>query len=300
MTVDLGVFTAAELRAGGINGRGFLQPLLPPPQGVDQGRANREAAEGLASRGLLRRGPSGWRAVGRYERVLEAAAVARSLVGIWGAGPGATGLSPPRLALGCLGVTPWVLDLRPESPGYRARFLERPAAAAELAGYVSLLAEQAPPATGGRARPPGRPTPCGRGWRPPGGRGPGAECRRRGPVGAIPKVGGQPPFSDVDSEWDGVEELLTPGVAAVRIEAASITQPAGPLLQHRLTVVSTDDGNWLLIGTREGERAERRAAPTAAVRLGPALEDLLRGSALAAVTVWVGHGPVRDPANQMG
>jgi hypothetical protein len=281
VTVDLGVFTAAELRAGGINSRGFLQPLLPLPQGVDDGPANREAAAGLASRGLLRRGPSGWRAVGRYERVLEAAAVARSLVGIWGAAiaAGDTGRPTARLALGGLGVTPWVLDLCPESPGYRARFLEMPAATAELAGYVSGLTEQA---SGLPGRGPGRrggPT----GEEAAGGHpGDGAPepVLPAAPAPALPEMGGKPPYSDVDSEWDVVELRLKGGVAAVRIEAASIAQPAGPLLQRRLTVVSADDGDWLLIGTREGERAERRAAPMAAVPMGPTLEILLRGSAL--------------------
>jgi hypothetical protein len=99
--------------------------------------------------------------------------------------------------------------------------------------------------------------------------------------GALAEVAGKPAVSEVASDWDEAGKLLKRGVATVRIEAASITRPAGPLLQHRLTVVSTDDGDWLLIGIRAGERADRRVAPIAGVRMGPALEILLGGSALA-------------------
>jgi hypothetical protein len=265
VTVDLGLFTAAELRAGGINSRGFLQPLLPPPEGGDHGPADHDAAGGLASRGLLRRGQSGWRPVGRYERVLEAAAVARSLVAVWPADPRDTGFNTPRLALGCLGVTDWVLDLRPEPPGYHARLVETPVAAAEVTGHIGQLAGWAPGVPD--EPPPDRNTP-----REPAARGsgqvPGAPDRAR-------------PISDHDSGWSNVDRLLRRGVASVRIEAASISQPAGPLSQHRLTVVSTDEGDWLLIGTREGERAARWAAPAAGLPLGQVLEDLLRGLAIA-------------------
>jgi hypothetical protein len=249
MTVDLGLFTAAELRAGGINRRGFLQPLLPPPEGPNQGAADREAANGLASRGLLRREQSGWRPVGRYERVLAAAAVARSLVAVWPADPRTTGFATPRLALGCLGITDRVLDLCPEPAGYHARLMDTTAAGAELADYVATL----------------------------------AATTRASLVTGAGRVGDGPGLavSDRDPGWAEVAGRLRRGVATVRIEAATITRPTGPLLQHRLTAVATEDGAWLLVGTREGEKAARLAVPAAAVHLSPVLMDLLSGRAIA-------------------
>ena len=245
-TVDLGLFTDAELRVGGINSRGFLQPLLPAPDGVDQGPANRAAAEGLASRGLLRQGPSGWRPVGRYEQLLEAAAVARSLVAVGPAGPTASGFGPPRLTLGCLGRTALALDLCPENVGYRAGLGETPIVAGELAEYASRLAGLAP----------GGPD-------------------RRAPTGSASAA-------DRDPGWARVETRLGGGVPTVRIEAASISRPTGPLRQHRLTaVVGRPDGDWLLIGMREGQRAARRATPVADVPLAQVLEDLLSGRSIA-------------------
>jgi hypothetical protein len=266
VTVDLGVFTAAELRAGGINSRGFLQPLLPPPEGGDPGTADREAAESLASRGLLRRRESGWRPVGRYERVLEAAAVARSLVAVGPADPRASGFGTPRLALGCLGITNWVLDLRPEPLAYHVRLVERPAAAAEVADHVGRLAGWAPGPGTEADRPPDGP-PSGTNATEPQAPEPTSPARR-------------PSVSDHDPGWGEVAALLRRGLATVRIEAASISQPAGPLLQHRLTVVSTEDGAWLVIGTREGESAARQAIPAAGLPLAQLLEDLLGGGGI--------------------
>jgi hypothetical protein len=78
-----------------------------------------------------------------------------------------------------------------------------------------------------------------------------------------------------------VEAFLRRGVATVRIEAASISRPAGPLLQHRLTMLSTDDGDWLLIGTRNGARSARQAGPIDRDQLTRLLEDALNGLAIA-------------------
>jgi hypothetical protein len=182
--------------------------------------------------------------VGRFERVLEAAAVARSLVAVWPAHPGAPGFDTPRLALGCLGITNWVLDLRPGPHGYHARLLETAAAALEMAEQVGELAGWTPESPAGDA---------------------GEATRLRASV------------SDADPEWSRIAAQLRRGIASVRIEAASISQPTGPLLQHRLTVVSADDDDWVLLGIREGERGARRAAPATALPMGPILEDLLGG-----------------------
>ena len=184
MRADLGAFSAAELRAGGINERGFLQPVLPAPAGVDSLAESKAAAQGLASRGLLARHGNAWRAVGRFERLLEAAAVGRSLLAVSPAGPDPAGPARPRLMFGCLGRTDSVLDLDPvRSPGpdpsgYRARLLEVGAAAAELAEYAGLEGgdDGAPPA--------GPPDPRSRpGW-PPFGSKPPASAAPRGRCGS--------------------------------------------------------------------------------------------------------------------
>lgn len=234
MGTDLGVFTVAELRAGGINGRGFLQPLLPVPDGVDVSFETRAAAERLAGRGLLLRREAGWRPVGRYERVLEAAAVARALVAVGPAGPGASANGPPRLALGCLGTAGEVLDLDPGADGYHARLLEPAPAAAELTGCLGLDDREAT---------------------------------------------AEPAVSDLDPGWSRIESLLTGGVPTVRVEAASISGPQGPLLQHRLTVVATAEGDWLLLGTREGDRSGRAGVPATRATAQRVLLDLLCGGA---------------------
>jgi hypothetical protein len=232
VTTDLGIFTAAELRAGGINGRGFLQPLLPVPDGMDLRLETRAAAEGLATRGLLVRRDAGWRPIGRYQQVLEAAAVSRALLAVGPAEPGAAGFAIPRLILGCLGTTGEVLDLYPARDGYRVRLLETVTAAAELAEYLAV---------GDRA------------------------------------CDDEPAVSDVDAGWGRIDALLTPGVATVRVEAASVSQAEGPLLQHRLTVVSTSEGTWMLLGVRQGDRSGRAAAPAARVRAKRVLTNLLSG-----------------------
>ena len=243
MTADLGVFAAAELRAGGFNDRGFLQPMLSVPDDVDIRVEARAAAEDLASRGLLVRRAGGWRPVGRYERVLEAAAVARSLVVLGPASPNAAGFTTPRLVLARLGTTDEVLDLQPVGEGYHARLLEVAAAAAELAEVLA-------PAAGAPA------------------------------LEGAPAAGGSA-VSDLDPAWSRVEALLARGVATIRVEAASVLDPAQPLFQHRVTLMSTSEGPWLLLGTRQGGQFSRVAAVAAPPRARRLLEGLLRGTLVA-------------------
>jgi hypothetical protein len=234
---DLGVFTPAELRAGGINSRGFLQPILPAPEGVDVWVESETAADGLASRGLLVRRGSGWRPVGRYRQVLETAAVARSLLAIETVGRG-SGAGVPRLAFGAIGVTDEVLLLDPQAggrAGYGARLLPLATAAVELAGALGFharvgVAADEPPAT-----------------------------------------------SESEPGWARIDDLLTGGVATVRVEAASISQRQGPLLQRRLTVVATGAGDWLLLGTRYGDQAGRAAAPAGLAMAARVMRHLLGG-----------------------
>jgi hypothetical protein len=251
VTADLGVFTAGELRAGGFNQHGFLQPMLPIPDGVDVRLEADTAAEGLASRGLLVRREAGWLPIGRYQRVLEAAAVARVLLAVGPASPRAAGFATPRLVLGCLGTTNEVLDLQLVGDGYHARLLDVAEATAELA--ESLGAGESAPV------------------------GDGAPAGEAAPVGDD-----RPAVSDQDPGWSWVEALLTAGVATVRVEAASISNPAAPLLQHRLTLLATTDGPWLLLGTREGAQFSRVAAGAAPWRVRGLIGSLLRGTAAAA------------------
>lgn len=242
MVADLGVFTAAELRAGGINSRGFLQPILPAPDGADVRAESRAAAEGLASRGLLVRRGSGWRPVGRFEQVLEAAAVARSLVAIEAVG---SGPAPPRLAFGSLGVTDEALLLNPEAAGrggYGTRLLQVGAAALELAGALGFHAS--------------------------------------GSGGVSVSAEEAPAITESDPGWGRVDDLVARGVATVRVESASISQPQGPLLQRRLTVMATPRGDWLLLGTRQGQQTERAAAPAGLARAERVMRGLLAGGPL--------------------
>lgn len=131
---ELGEYSPAELRAGGVNSRGFLQPILPVPASLDPDEERHQAGSRLASRGLLIQVGSRWRPVGRFAHLLEAMAVARALVAI--EHPGGAGL--PRLTFGLVGGTSEVFDLRPQGDRYLARSLERRSAAAELAAWLGV------------------------------------------------------------------------------------------------------------------------------------------------------------------
>jgi hypothetical protein len=131
---ELGIFSPAELRAGGINGRGFLQPILPPPEGVDPVAESRRVSYGLADRGLLLRHGLSWVPIGRFGRILDAVAAARSVVSI----EIGSGRPVPRLAFGRLGDTDRVLDLEPAGGVFRARLTDTRRTASALAGYLGL------------------------------------------------------------------------------------------------------------------------------------------------------------------
>ena len=131
---ELGIFSPAELRAGGINGRGFLQPILPPPQGVDPVAEGRRVSYGLADRGLLLRHGLNWVPIGRFGRILDAVAAARSVV----SAEVGSGRPLPRLAFGRLGDTDRVLDLEPAGGVFRARLTDTRRSASALAGYLGL------------------------------------------------------------------------------------------------------------------------------------------------------------------
>jgi hypothetical protein len=131
---ELGIFSPAELRAGGINGRGFLQPLLPAPAGVDPVAESRRVSSGLADRGLVMRQGLNWVPVGRFGRILDAVAAARSMV----SAEVGSGRPLPRLAFGRLGDTDRVLDLEPAGGVFRARLTDTRRSASSLAGYLGL------------------------------------------------------------------------------------------------------------------------------------------------------------------
>ena len=186
---------------------------------MDAGAAGRTAAAGLASRGLLVRHGSAWRPVGRFERVLVAAAAGRSVVAIGPADPEAAARVLPRLLFGRLGETDEVLDLHPvggPGPGarYRARLLPVDVA-------VAGLEELDVGASGGASAPDGP---------------------------------------------DRVGELLRQGTATIRFEAASVLDPDAPLLQQRLTLVSTAGGDWLVLGPAWRRAGGRRRRPTPPAR----------------------------------
>jgi hypothetical protein len=144
---ELGIFSAAELRAGGINGRGFFQPILPAPEGVDPVAEGRRVSYGLADRGLLLRHGLNWAPIGRFGRILDAVAAARSVVNAE-SGPGR---SLPRLAFGRLGDTDRVLDLEPAGGVFRARLTDTRRSASSLAGYLGLAGLRLATAVEGRA-----------------------------------------------------------------------------------------------------------------------------------------------------
>jgi hypothetical protein len=144
---ELGIFSPAELRAGGINGRGFLQPILPPPAGVDPVAESRRVSYGLADRGLLLRQGLNWVPIGRFGRILDAVAAARSMVTA-DVGPGRP---LPRLAFGRLGDTDRVLDLEPAGGVFRARLTDTRRSASSCAGYMGLAGLRAAAAVDVRA-----------------------------------------------------------------------------------------------------------------------------------------------------
>jgi hypothetical protein len=144
---ELGIFSAAELRAGGINGRGLLQPILPAPEGVDPVAEGRRVSYGLADRGLLLRHGLNWVPIGRFGRILDAVAAARSMVNA----EAGSGRSLPRLAFGRLGDTDRVLDLEPAGRVFRARLTDTRRSASSLAGYLGLAALRLAAAVEGRA-----------------------------------------------------------------------------------------------------------------------------------------------------
>lgn len=133
--LDLGHYTPAELRAAGVSGIGFLQPLFARPEGAGGDLEEKEAAEDLVRRGLFARaGPSG-EAVGDLAATLDAIAAAWAFTDCTaGAGPG----SPERMLFGRLGATDLVLDLLPEAAGYRARLLSIADAAEEVAASLHV------------------------------------------------------------------------------------------------------------------------------------------------------------------
>jgi hypothetical protein len=131
---ELGIFSPAELRAGGINGRGFLQPILPTPGGVDPVAEARRVSYGLADRGLLLRHGLDWVPIGRFGRILDAVAAARSIVNA----EVGSGRTLPRLAFGRLGDTDRVLDLEPAGGVFRVRLTDTRRSASSLAGFLGL------------------------------------------------------------------------------------------------------------------------------------------------------------------
>jgi hypothetical protein len=145
---ELGIFSPAELRAGGINGRGFLHPILPPPEGVDPVAETRRVAYGLADRGLLLRHGLSWVPIGRFGRILDAVAAARSLVR---AETGPAGRPLPRLAFGRLGDTDRVLDLEPAGGVFRARLTDTRRSTASLTCYLGLGGLRRPATRAARA-----------------------------------------------------------------------------------------------------------------------------------------------------
>jgi hypothetical protein len=137
--LDLGHYTPAELRAAGVGGIGFLQPLLARPVGEDGGEEEREAAEGLVRRGLLAQADPPGQALGALAATLDAIAAAWAFTACTaGAGPG----GPERLLFGRLGETDLVLDLLPEvadeAAGYTARLLSITGAIEEVAASLDL------------------------------------------------------------------------------------------------------------------------------------------------------------------
>jgi hypothetical protein len=246
----------------------------------------------------LVRSRSGWRPVGRFRRVLEAAAAARAMLAAGPADPEAAGFATPRLVFGCLGTTGQALDLNPGGDGYRARLMGLGKAAAEVAEYLLEAAVRLCGATptvaaagtgvgaggagvGAGARflfdGPSGPTPpeataahSGGVWT-----GPSAQTNPR----AVPSPGSSPAVTDLHPRWSRIAALLMAGVPVVRVEAASISQPTGPMLQQRLSVISTQEGYWVLLGTQEGDRSGRSAARAGAISLAGVLGNVLRGSA---------------------
>jgi hypothetical protein len=135
------------LRAGGINNRCFLQPILPAPAGVDPVAEGRRVSYGLADRGLLLRHGLSWVPIGRFGRIIDAVAAARSTV----YAEGGSGRSLPRLAFGRLGDTDRALDLEPAGQVFRARLTNTRRSASSLAGYLGLAGLRLAAAVKGRA-----------------------------------------------------------------------------------------------------------------------------------------------------
>jgi hypothetical protein len=137
----LGCFTPADLRAGGINRRGLLQPLLPRGAGIDDS----DVVTGSPLR--LREGE--WiEPFGPLALVLPMAAVARSIVVERSAS------LLPWLLFGQVGRTTKVLDLQPDSEqaAYLAQRSTLLDATASLVAGRGIVARE----TTAAGRPPGR------------------------------------------------------------------------------------------------------------------------------------------------
>jgi hypothetical protein len=152
---ELGIFSPAELRAGGINGRGFFRPILPAPAGVDPVAESRRVTYGLADRGLVLRHGLNWVPTGRFGRILDAVAAARSVV----SAEVGSGRPLPRLAFGRLGDTDRVLDLEPAGGVFRTRLTDTRRSASSLAGYLGLAGLRAAAAVAAEVRAVSEPDP---------------------------------------------------------------------------------------------------------------------------------------------
>lgn len=239
----LGHFTSSELRLGGIGERGFLQPLMAPRPGAAITPAG-DVVAALARRGLMLHSGEGWRPVGRFLDLLEAAAAARSLVACPPADPRSAVppspevMGPDRILLGRLGATDLVLDLLPGAGGYDARLVPVEDLLGDLIDWCDL---------GGL------------------------------PAGGDPR----PPLAQGGPEWaaaesDGTFSRALPPV----VETAAVISPDGPLLQQRLTIFDTTPGDpprWIGLGVAEGAPLGRWAAPAGPDRVRRVLSQALRG-----------------------
>ncbi len=132
MTTTLGTFTAAELRAGGVDRRGLLQPLLP-----DRGRVDPPAEDVVGGTPWLTVSADGVRAVGALATALQMTAVARTVVIEEMAGGRLL-----RYLFGRIGVTTHVLELCVDDPDrYLARLTTEADAAAVVASSLPDLEE---------------------------------------------------------------------------------------------------------------------------------------------------------------
>ncbi|MGH9055868.1 MAG: hypothetical protein ACRDYY_08420 [Acidimicrobiales bacterium] len=237
---DLGVFSAAELRACGINDRGIIQPVMPAGRGVDTSVEARHAAAGLASRGLIVGSGSRWQPVGRLRAVLESAAAGRAFVTCQRAdqiGTGGGNGAGDRLVFGRLGNTDRALDLIPAPGGYRARLTTTGAAASEIAAFAGLGNV---PAEGDQ----------------------------------VPSVAAG------SEGWDDAIVLLDGAGEPWCIEAASVAGADGPAIQQRLTVYVAPAGTWMVLGSRQGDETNLLVAPAGPRRVARVLAGAVSGDAV--------------------